>query len=197
MDYEGNKGELFLKESVYRIDPSGEITKITEGLEKPNGLCFSPDYKKVYIVDTGSPKNIRVYDVDGKTAKNGKVFATNKGQLADKKNIGVVDENGNFSSGRPPIAVGRPVPQFKDDLRHCKGGSDGIRCDVQGNLYITTETGVQVYSPAGKLLGTLVFPEQPANCDFGGPGNKTLFVTAQTSLYKVELEIPGHIFGAP
>ena len=69
MDYEGNKGELLLKESVYRIDPSGEITKITEDLEKPNGLCFSPDYKKVYIVDTGSPKNIRVYDVDGKTVK--------------------------------------------------------------------------------------------------------------------------------
>jgi WD40 repeat protein len=72
MDYEGNKGELLLKESVYRIDPGGEITKITEDLEKPNGLCFSPDYKKVYIVDTGSPKNIRVYDVDGKTVKNGK-----------------------------------------------------------------------------------------------------------------------------
>jgi gluconolactonase len=70
MDYEGNKGELQIKEAVYRIDPSGKIEKITDDLEKPNGLCFSPDYKKLYVVDTGAPKNIRVYDVDGAKVKN-------------------------------------------------------------------------------------------------------------------------------
>ena len=95
------------------------------------------------------------------------------------------------------LGVGRVFCELAQKRPQGNGGGDGLAVDVQGNLYITTETGVQVYSPAGKLLGTLVFPEQPANCDFGGPGNKTLFVTAQTSLYKVELEIPGHIFGAP
>jgi sugar lactone lactonase YvrE len=54
MNYEGNKGELLIKEAVYRIDPqSGKLTLVTDELHKPNGLCFSPDYKKLYIADTG------------------------------------------------------------------------------------------------------------------------------------------------
>jgi gluconolactonase len=91
MDYEGNKGELQLKEAVYRIDPSGKIEKVTDELTKPNGLCFSPDYKKMYIVDTGAPKNILVFDlIDGMKLSKGKVFAVNKGVLTDERNIMLV-----------------------------------------------------------------------------------------------------------
>ena len=54
-EYEGNKGPLEIKEAVYRIDPkSGQIAKVTDDLFKPNGLCFSPDYKTLYIADTGA-----------------------------------------------------------------------------------------------------------------------------------------------
>lgn len=164
MDYEGNKGELLLKEAVYRIDPSGEITKVTEDLEKPNGICFSPDYKKVYIVDTGSPKNIRVYDVDGKTVKNGKVFTTNKGVLADKK---------------------------------AKGNSDGIRCDIEGNLWASAGwigdgyDGVHVFNPAGKMLGYIKLPETASNLCFGGPKRNRLFITASQSLYSLYVNTRG------
>ena len=164
MDYEGNKGELLLKESVYRIDPSGEITKITEDLEKPNGLCFSPDYKKVYIVDTGAPKNIRVYDVDGKKAKNGKVLVTNKGMLADKA---------------------------------AKGNSDGIRCDIEGNLWASAGwigdgyDGVHVFNPEGKLLGHIKLPETVSNLCFGGPKRNRLFITASQSLYSLYVNTRG------
>src|SRR4051812_26669582 len=74
-DYEGNKGDLQLKEAVYRIDPGGKVEKVTDAEEKPNGICFSPDYKKLYVVDTGTPKNIRVYDVmNGMKLGNGKEF---------------------------------------------------------------------------------------------------------------------------
>ena len=69
-EYEGNKGPLEIKEAVYRIDPSsGKLAKVTDDLYKPNGLCFSPDYKILYIADTGgshypeAPRNIRAYDV--------------------------------------------------------------------------------------------------------------------------------------
>ena len=55
---------------------------------------------------------------------------------------------------------------------------------------------MQVFSPAGKLLGIIEFPEQPANCDFGGKDNKTLYVTARTSLYAVPMEATGHVFPA-
>jgi gluconolactonase len=74
------------------------------------------------------------------------------------------------------------------------GGGDGLSIDVQGNLYITSRLGIQVFSAAGKLLGILEFPEQPANCAFGGKENRTLYVTARTSLYAVELKVPGHVF---
>ena len=80
-------------------------------------------------------------------------------------------------------------PEGKDDT-----GGDGLTIDTHGNLYITSGLGIQVYDPDGKLLGILSFPEQPANCTFGGPGNHTLFVTARTSLYAVEMETEGHVF---
>src|SRR5438067_1919509 len=54
MDYEGHKGELLLKEAVYRVDKTGRVTMVTDELYKPNGICFSPDYKKLYICDTGA-----------------------------------------------------------------------------------------------------------------------------------------------
>lgn len=95
------------------------------------------------------------------------------------------------------LGVGRVFCELAQRRPGGNSGGDGLAVDVQGNLYITAETGVQVWSPAGKLLGTLVFPEQPANCDFGGPGNKTLYATARTGLYQVELEIPGHRFTGP
>lgn len=75
-------------------------------------------------------------------------------------------------------------------------GGDGLTIDTQGNLYITSGLGIQVFSPAGKQLGILEFPEQPANCTFGGKKNQTLFVTARTSLYAVDMEATGHVFPA-
>jgi gluconolactonase len=76
------------------------------------------------------------------------------------------------------------------------GGGDGLTIDTKGNLYITTGLGVQVFSSAGKLLGVIRFPEQPANCTFGGKDRKTLYVTARTSLYAAPLEATGHVFPA-
>ena len=66
--------------------------------------------------------------------------------------------------------------------------------DVAGNLYITTGLGLQVVSPAGKLLGILEIPQSPANATFGGKDNKTLFVTALTGLYQLASPVAGHRF---
>ncbi len=73
-------------------------------------------------------------------------------------------------------------------------GGDGVTIDAKGNLYITSELGIQVFNSEGKLLGIIKFPEQPANVTFGGPEMKTLYVTARTSLYSAEMEIKGHSF---
>ncbi len=73
-------------------------------------------------------------------------------------------------------------------------GGDRLTIDTKGNLYITSRLGIQVFSPQGRSLGIIEFPEQPSNVTFGGKNNKTLYVTARTSLYRVEMEAVGHIF---
>ena len=72
------------------------------------------------------------------------------------------------------------------------GGGDGLTVDEKGNLYITSALGLQVYDPKGKHLGNIEFPEQPANVTFGGKDTKTLYVTARTSVYYVQMEVAGH-----
>lgn len=168
MDYEGNKGELLIKEAVYRIDPSGKIAKVTDDLAKPNGLCFSPDYRRLYIVDTGAPKNIRAYDVeDGVRLGKGREFTPNKGLLADKAG---------------------------------KGNSDGVRCDVEGNVWASAGwigegyDGVHVFNPEGRLIGFIRLPETVSNLCFGGPKRNRLFMTASQSLFSLYVNTRGAHF---
>ena len=69
-------------------------------------------------------------------------------------------------------------------------GPDGMKVDVNGNLYVTSGV-VWIFDCAGKHLGDIAVPEPPANCAFGGADYKTLFITARTSVYKVQLKIAG------
>lgn len=71
------------------------------------------------------------------------------------------------------------------------GVPDGMKVDERGTLYSTGAGGIWVISPEGKHLGTLVFPEQPANLAFGDADGRTLYVTARSSVYRIRLEIPG------
>lgn len=71
------------------------------------------------------------------------------------------------------------------------GGPDGMKTDQKGNIYSTGPGGIWIISPDGKHLGTLVFPENPANFTFGEAEGKTLFVTARRELYRMRLKIPG------
>jgi len=68
---------------------------------------------------------------------------------------------------------------------------DGMKVDTQGTIYGTGPGGICVMAPDGRHLGTIRPPEQPANCGFGGPDNRTLFMTARTSVYRVELTVSG------
>ena len=71
------------------------------------------------------------------------------------------------------------------------GVPDGMKVDEKGNLYSTGPGGIWVMSPQGTHLGTLVFPEQPANLAFGDADGRMLYVTARSGLYRVRLKIPG------
>lgn len=70
-------------------------------------------------------------------------------------------------------------------------GGDGMAVDTTGNLFITSNLGVQVFSADGSWLETIEFPEQPANVAFAGPERKMLVVTARTGLYTVEVSTSG------
>jgi gluconolactonase len=155
--YEGFKAESELPVAVYRADPkTGQLEKITDEVGGPNGICFSPDYKKLYIADTGAPRDITVADIDGKSIRNRKRFIQ-------------LDIPG---TGAPSAA-------------------DGIRCDVDGNVWAGARPGVQVIAPTGERIGMIRLPETCANVCFGGPKRNRLFMTASQSLYSVYVDTVG------
>lgn len=98
-------------------------------------------------------------------------------------------------SGPGQVSDGEKFCVLKQPEGRTGTGGDGMTMDIEGNLYITTHTGVQIYSPAAEYLGTVTFPEQPANVAFMGTDRKTMVVTARTSLYKVPMPVPGRKFG--
>lgn len=169
MNYEGNKGELLLKEAVYRVDAkTGQVTMLTDEIFKPNGICFSPDYKKLYVADTGAthypqaPRVIKVWDiVDGKRLANGRTFCAMK-----------LDGVGD-------------------------GLADGIRCDTDGNIWASAGwvgdgyDGVHVFAPDGQRIGQIKLPEICSNVCFGGAKRNKLFMTGSQSLYMVYVEAQG------
>jgi gluconolactonase len=71
------------------------------------------------------------------------------------------------------------------------GLPDGMKLDVEGNLYCTGPGGIWIFSPQGKHLGTLTTPEIPANCNWGDADGRTLYITARTSLYRIRLNNAG------
>jgi len=168
MNYEGNKGTLEIKEAVYRVDPrTGKMDMVTDEIFKPNGLCFSPDYRKLYVADTGAshydnaPRNIKVWDVDGVRLRNGRQFCSM--ELPGKG----------------------------------AGLADGIRADTDGNIWASAGwvgagyDGVHVFSPDGARIGQILLPEICSNVCFGGTRRNRLFMTGSQSLYSVYVETQG------
>jgi len=71
------------------------------------------------------------------------------------------------------------------------GVPDGMKIDQNGNWYSTGPSGIWIFSPDGKLLGTIRPPEVPANLHWGDADSKTLYITARTGLYRIKLSVAG------
>ncbi|WP_088284582.1 SMP-30/gluconolactonase/LRE family protein [Ideonella sp. A 288] len=173
MEYEGNRlpssassPQPIQKEAVYRIDAPGQLEKVADEPFKPNGICFSPDYKKCYVADTGishypnAKSVIWVYDVDGKRLRNARVFAemTFNGKVGFADGIRC-DEDGNVWAGMG-------------------WAGDGF-------------DGVHVFAPDGVRIGWIRMPEIIANVCFGGSKRNRLFMCGSQSLYAVYVETRG------
>ena len=135
MNYEGFKHPLELKEAVYRLDMrSGKLAKVTDELLKPNGICFSPDYTKLYVVDTGpaAPKPIYVWDVvDGKAMRNKRLFCTMSFNGKNGQSDGIrVDEHGNLCW--PDLA--RSVREGVRVILSTRPGEQLMRTEFGGGL---------------------------------------------------------------
>lgn len=168
--------------NVYRIAADGKITAVLTELVNPNGLAFSPDEKKLYVVEwKGTPnRSIWSYDVgmDG-------MSLSNKTKLIDAADQGAldgfrVDRDGNLWCGwgsngalqaEPTEAGGRKVHQLK-------GKSEDL-------------DGVMVFNPQGKAIGFIRLPERCANLCFGGPKNNRLYMTSCHSVYALYVEAHG------
>jgi len=79
-----------------------------------------------------------------------------------------------------PFAQLRDIPEGKES------GADGMALDREDRVYITTAAGVQVFDAAGKYLGTIKVPRQPANAGFSGPDKRVLYITAREGLYRLD-----------
>jgi len=162
-----------LPTSVYRVDPSGRVDLVIgeDQVPDPNGLVFSPDYKKLYVISTGRGP--------GDTGPGGKreMYVFDVG--ADNK-----------------VSNMKLFTDFMIDGVKC--GPDGARCDVDGNLWCSSNagrsvgySGVTVWNPEGKLIGRIRLPEICGNVCFGGPKRNRLFMAASQSLYAVYVQTQG------
>jgi gluconolactonase len=129
----------YQKEAIYRIDMrSGKLHQVADDIYKPNGICFSPDYRKLYVADTGgshygaqAPAVIKTWDV--------------------------VEES-KLSNGRDYASM-----ELKVDGKRKTGFADGIRCDVEDNIWASAAwvgvgyDGVHVLDPSGDGVDHIVF----------------------------------------
>ncbi len=79
----------------------------------------------------------------------------------------------------------------RSDFVQGLGSCDGLAVDDAGNVYVATTAGVRIYKADGSPRGSLIVPEPPSNLGFGGIDRKTLFISARTSIYQVQLQVPG------
>jgi gluconolactonase len=166
-DYEGLRAEPEQPtHNVYVVDPrNGAIKVVADDFVQPNGIAFSPDEKRLYVIDTGltegpgNPAWIRVFDVDVEAGKasNSKVFAN------------------NFAPG------------FTDGMRCDVHGN--VWCSMGWGD--PKDDGVRCYSPQGEMLGVIHIPETVANLTFGGLLHNRLYICGSTSLYACYVNTQG------
>lgn len=177
MNYEGRRADTgsvqpYQKEAIYRIDSkTGQVHQVADDIFKPNGLCFSPDYKLLFVADTG---------------------ASHYSDAKEQIKVWDVVEESKLANGREFASM-----ELEVDGEVKAGFADGIRADVDGNIWASAGwvgdgyDGVHIFAPDGQRIGQILLPEICSNVCFGGTKRNRLFMTASTSLYAVYVETTG------
>ena len=153
-------------QGIYYLPPGGRVTRIIDEVPRPNGLVLSPDERTLYVHNKDG-----VYMLAFDVASDGKI--SNRRNFARYKSV--------------------RIPGHKDPAWDEDNGADGMAVDSEGRVYAATNSGVEVFSPRGELLG--VMPVQwgaendnirhPQNLAFGGPDRKTLYIVGAGTVFKV------------
>ena len=198
-------GNLFVCESasgrIVEIDPKGNVTVVANKYQgkrfnQPNDLWIDPkggiyfsdpiygraektqDGEHVYYVTPDRRRVVRV--IDDMVRPNGLVGTP------DGKTLYVADHGAGKTYRYAVNADGT----LRDKTLFAPNGSDGMKLDSQGNVYLTTDA-VLVYNPSGKLIARIEVPQQPTNLCFAGKGGRMLFITARSSIYAVQMNVSG------
>ena len=189
---------------VTRINPDGTTTELSRGdgskpLAVPNdlivdakgGIYFTDPHARpvvpgrkhqVYYLPAGQSKAIVVDET--MTRPNGLTLTLDGKTLlvADTVDHVIpafdVQPDGSLRNKRP-FARLRDIKEGEDS------GGDGTAIDREGRIYVTSNTGVQVFDRSGDYLGTIKVPRKPTNVAFAGPGKRTLYITAREGLYRI------------
>ena len=161
--------------SIYFTDPPYGIKKEQEELGFYGVYRLAPDGKLTLLVKDFVRPNGITFSPDEK-----KLYIDD----SQESHIRVFDVNPDGT-----LTNGRIFAELKDPNK--KGVPDGMKTDIQGNIYSTGPGGVWVFSPAGNLLGTIEVPEAATNLAWGDSDSKTLYITAGKSLYRIRLKIAG------
>jgi gluconolactonase len=171
--------------NVYRIAKDGKLTAVITDLVNPNGLAFSPDEKKLYVIEwKGTPnRSIWSYDVAADGAS-----VSNKTKLVDADGPGAldgfrVDRDGNLWCGWG--FTGAFAPEASD-----------IGGGMKAHLPMAKSSemdGVKVFNPQGKPIGFISLPERCPNLEFGGPKRNRLYMASCHSLYALYVEAHGAV----
>ena len=171
-------GSIWFSDPTYGIDGDYEGDAARSEIGASNVYCWNPRSGEVRAVVTDRVK------------PNGLAFSPDEGTLY------VADTGASHVEGLPRTITAYSMdggcPSAARELARLEEGFfDGMRCDAIGNVWTSAGKSVRCYSPDGTHLGTLPVPEVVSNVCFGSPKRNRLFVTAQTSLYAIFLDVRG------
>jgi gluconolactonase len=181
------EGKKFNSPNDVIVGPDGGLYFTDPTLDLPKGEKQEIPFQGVYRLDKNGKITLLTKDLSQPNglafSPDGKKFYVDDSQ---QKNIRVYDvgEEGSLTNGR----IFGEEPGGKDE-----GVPDGIKVDRKGNLFVTGPKGIWVWSQDGTHLGTIAMPEQPANLTWGGADLSTLYITATTSVYKLQTKTHGFL----
>lgn len=159
--------------SAYYLSSDGEITRLLKpnSYAMPNGIALSPDGKTLYINNTFDDRD--GWDVN--SDKDNFIWAYD------------VQEDGTINNERK-FAELYLIGEILDKLEK-SSGADGMKVDLEGNLYVATYAGVQIFNSEGEFLGIIYVPDYPVNLTFGGADGKTMYITTHDKIYSIPTKI--------